>query len=123
MIAINFDEKTGILLSTWKGDIDLNQIVDYIDSVRLNENYPRLLKILSDSKDSNFVLLPEDLPKIVVANINSLKQYDTIIDAMVVTNPRDTAMSILYQELSAIPNFFFKIFSTTEKALEWLKNY
>ena len=123
MITIKFDEKTGILLSTWKGDINLNQIIDYIDSVRLNEDYPRRLKILSDSKDSNFVILPEDLPKIVEANKKSLKQYDTIIDAMLVANPHDTAMSILYQELSAIPNYFFKIFSTTEKAPEWLKNY
>ena len=123
MIIIKFDKNTGILLSTWKGDIDLNQVVNYIDSVRLNEDNPRRLKILTDSREANFILNPEDLPTIVEANIKSLKQYDTIIDAMLVANPHDTALSILYQELSAIPNYFFKIFSTPEKALEWLKNY
>lgn len=123
MITVKYDEKTGILLSTWKGDIDLNQIVDYIDSVRLNEAYPRRLKILSDSRDANFILRPGDLPKIVEANQKSLKQYDTIIDAMLVANPRDTALSVLYQELSAIPDYFFEIFSTPAKALMWLKNY
>ncbi len=56
MITIKFDENTGILLSTWKEDIYLNQVVNYIDSVRLNEDYPRRLRILSDSRVANFIL-------------------------------------------------------------------
>lgn len=123
MITLNFDEKNGILESVWTGDIYLNEIIDYIDSVRLDKNLPRRLKILSDSRKANLMVQPKDLSVIVEANLKSLACYDVIIDAMIPSNPRDTAMSILYLELSATEKYFFKIFSSSEAALNWLKYY
>ncbi|MCF8381786.1 MAG: hypothetical protein K9H49_19595 [Bacteroidales bacterium] len=123
MITFKYDEQVGILKSVWSGDVHLDQIIYYIDSVRTNKDLPRKLKIVSDSRNANFILVPEDLPKIVEANIKSLAQYDAIIDGMVTSNPYDTAMSALYLNLSALEKYFFKVFSTPEAALIWLKSY
>jgi len=123
MITLYFDKHSGILKSVWTGDVYVNDIIDYIDGVRMNTDLPRRLKILTDSRKAKFILQPQDLSVIVKANLKSLANYDTIIDAMIPANPHDTAMSILYMELAATEKYFFKIFSTSERAIEWLENY
>lgn len=123
MITLKFVKQTGILESIWEGDIYLNQIIEYIESVSTNKDFPRRLKIVSDSRRAKFIIQPVDISKIVDANLKSLANYEMIIDAMIPANPHETAMSVLYMELSATEKYFFKIFSTTEAAIEWLKNY
>ena len=123
MISVHFNQERGILESVWSGDVDLKQILNYIDATRLNKDYPRRLKILTITLEASFLILPEDLPKIVEANLKSLEQYDIIIDGIVLENPHDTALSFLYQKLSATHKYIFKVFSTSESALNWLENY
>lgn len=123
MVYSEFDHHKQILISRFEEDIYLKEITDYIDSTRLNENYPRKLKIITDSKRSNMLLDIDDLPKIVEANNKSLAVYTYIIDAIIVENPNDTAIVYLYGELSKTKNYFFKLFSTYDAAQNWLLNF
>ncbi len=123
MIYSDFDYKKQILISRFEGDVSLKEITDYIDATRINKNHPRKLRIITDSRKSNMLLKPEDLSTIVDANNRSLKEYTYIIDAIILENPHDIAMSYLYKELSKTNNYYFKLFSTYDAAAKWLIDF
>jgi hypothetical protein len=123
MVYFEFDSHNQILITRFEKDVYKKEIIDYIDGIEQNGKFPRKLKILTDSSKSNIILKPEDLPVIVEANNKSLKVYDYIIDAIVVENPKDTALVYLFGEISKQKNYYFKLFSTYEAAKTWLLNF
>lgn len=123
MVFSDFGHKKQVLITRFEGDVNLKEITDYIDATRLNKKYPRELRIITDSRKSNMLLKPEDLSAIVDANNKSLKEYTYIIDAIILENPHDTAMSFLYKELSKTKNYYFKLFSTYDAAINWLISF
>ena len=120
MVTAEFDTDTGILNARFKDMVTLSDILDYIDSTRLNRSYPRKLKIITDAKGADYNFAPDDLHKIVEANNRSMEQYDYIIDAIITDDSKTTAISMLYQEFSRVANYRFKVFSTKETAINWL---
>lgn len=120
MILSEFDHQSGFLNSKFECEVILKEIIDYIDATKNNKSLPRVLKILTDSTKAIFCIAPNDLSKIVGANNQSLEQYDYIIDAIVLNRPKETALSILYQELAKNKKYFFNVFSTQKAAIEWL---
>ena len=121
MIESTFNQETGILNAIFKGDISLKQIRDYIIATKENKAYPRDLKILSDASESLFKVLPNELRLIVEENNKSLEEYNSIVDAIVLSGPKETALSVLYQEIAKNKKYKFKIFSTREAAIKWLE--
>ncbi len=122
MVITNFNDQTGILDSNFTGDVTLKEVVDYIYATKENKNYPRKLKILTDATNSNMNFTASDLCAIVNANNQSLEKYHYIIDAIVIESPKETALSILYQEIAKNKKYRFQVFSTREAAVEWLNN-
>lgn len=120
MIKTQFQKEKGYLDTTCLDDVKSQDFVDYIDATRLNVNYPRTLKILTDATQCRFLFKESDLAKIVSANNLSLQVYDQIIDAMIIDGPVETALSMLFSELSVAPNYKFKVFSSRVAALSWL---
>lgn len=121
MITNTFLPDKGILESIWEGDVTLDQIVTYIRETKQNREYPRKLKIITHAHTSNMLLMPDDLRVIVEENIQSLAQYETIIDAFIANEAQTAALSILYEKFSRMPTYKFKVFSTPEAAMEWLE--
>lgn len=120
MVVAKFNDQTGILDSNFIGDVTLKEVIDYIAATRENKSYPRKLKILTDATNSNMNFSAGDLLAIVNENNKSLENYQYIIDAIVIESPKETALSILYQEIAKNPKYKFRIFSTREAAYEWL---
>ncbi|MCF6366776.1 MAG: hypothetical protein L3J35_11300 [Bacteroidales bacterium] len=123
MVNSSFDYQKNILITRFEGNVTLKEVVDYINATRLNQEYPRKLRILTDSSKSTMLMVPDDLQHIVEANNESLKEYTYIIDAIVLENPKDTALSYLYKEISKNKNYFFQLFSTNKAARKWLENF
>jgi len=121
MIEVSFNQESGILNAHYKGDISLKQIRDYIIATKENKSFPRDLKILSDGTESVFKVLPNELGMIVEENNKSLEEYDSITDAIVLSGAKETALSMLYQEIAKNKKYKFKIFSTREAAIKWLE--
>lgn len=122
MITSEFNQLTGFLDSRFKGKVKLQEIVDFMEATKNNRIFPRSLKILTDTTNAEFDMTTFDLNKIVEANNQSLEQYDYIIDAIVLENPKETALSILYQEMAANKKYVFQVFSTREAAKSWLES-
>ena len=120
MVLTNFNHQTGILDSQFIDEVTLKEIVDYIVATKENAEYPRKLKILTDATKGIMKLNTDDLQVIVSENNKSIEKYDFIFDAIVIESPKETAMSILYQEMAKNSKYKFQVFSTRGAALDWL---
>lgn len=123
MITAKFNPLTNTLESKFEGNIILSEIVNYITATKENNYYPRKLKILTDSSKAIFNFSIEDLDIIVKENYKSLEKYDFIIDAIIIDDPNNTVLSMLYLELAKTNKYKFEIFATKSAALNWLNNY
>ena len=120
MIIVEFNEASGILEAKFQDDVTLAEVIGYIDKTRRSKRYPRVLKILTDATRAKMNFSASDLTAIVEANYHSLLKYEFIIDAIVLDSPKETALSVLYQELAKTQKYRFKVCSTRKAALEWL---
>ena len=123
MIITQFNHNTNILIVNFEGDVALIDIIKYIKANAENNSYPRKLKILSDATKSNTNLKYEDLSIIAEENSEAFKKFDYVIDAIVLNDPIETALAMLYKETSKNNKYKFKIFSTREAAMRWLENH
>ncbi len=123
MVYSEFDDNQNILKTYFNSIVSKKEIVDYINSTRLNKHHPRKLKILTDSRKSKMVLEERDIREIVDANNKSLKEYDFIADAIVLENSQDVLHSLFYKKLSKADNYYFMLFANYDKALDWLLTF
>lgn len=121
MVEEKFNSKTQILETVFKGEVTLLEVVNYIIRTKKNKIYPRTLKIFTDSSEAIFNFSIEELNIIMEENLKSLKKYDCIIDAIIVDNPKNTVLTMLYAELTKTNKYKFKIFATKEAAFYWLQ--
>lgn len=63
-----------------------------------------------------------DIETIVNTNKESLKNYDCIIDALIVNQPAETALSVFFKLLSENEKYKAKKISTPKAAKYWLTN-
>jgi hypothetical protein len=85
-------------------------------------DYPRRLKILTDARLCNFRIDPEELPMIIDSVNSAQLEYGYVVNTSVIDTPSNTAIAMLYQQLILTDNYYFKMFSSYEIALEWLKS-
>jgi hypothetical protein len=123
MITTQFNSEQGHLDSKFHGDVTIQEIIDYIYATKENADYPRHLKILTDGTEARMVFSAEAVPSIVKANNESLENYYSIIDAIVLDSERETALSEFYEQLSKAPKYRFRVFSTREAAIAWLGSF
>lgn len=120
MVNEKFNIKTNILETDYIGEVSLTEVVNYITATKNNKQYPRVLKIISDARNAEFNFSIEDLNIIMEENYKSLKNYSGIIDAIIVDNPKNTVLTVLYQELAKTKKYKFEIFATKKAAITWL---
>ncbi len=125
MITSEFNHKTEVLETTIVGETALNELTEYILTLSRDKSLPKHLKIFTDASKAWLEenIAPEDMMKLVEANIISLSKRDYIFDAFVLSSAMETAMGQLYKEFSLAENYEFHIFSTKESAVEWLGNF
>jgi tRNA A37 threonylcarbamoyltransferase TsaD len=124
MIISKFNQQIEILETEFTKDVTLEEIVNYIISIKENKIYHRFLKIKTNATNSNFDFSINALKTIVIENDKLLEKYDFICDAIIADNPRTTAISMLYKKLAEKNDKYrFNVFSTDEGASDWLENY
>lgn len=126
MIKKIFNRTTGILEVTFEGKVEIDELIDYIISVREDESTPKELKILSEATNGKFAtkVKRKDLKQFFDENRKTLesKKKEIIYDAFIVSSAIEMALGMLYRELIKIENYKVNFFSTREAALKWLRN-
>lgn len=123
MIQNTFNNELKILETIFKNDIYLNDILDYINAIKENTSFPRALKILTYAEEAIFKFSAKDLESINAKKNEGLLNYDMVITAIIIDGPQTAAISVLYEALSQNEKYYFKVFSTKEVALNWLKSF
>ncbi|MDG1729604.1 MAG: hypothetical protein P8K68_07275 [Algibacter sp.] len=123
MITLTFNEHLDLLKTKFKADIYAKDILDYIIAFKNNTTYPRKLKGIIDARDSSFKFSFRDLKSFNDAKTESLKSYDIVIFAILINSPATAAISTLYEAIANNEKYKFKVFSTEEAALIWVKGF
>lgn len=123
MIEYKFNTESNILEANYIGEVTCDEVINYIQTTKKNHQLPRVLKIISDTRNGLFNFSISDLDAIVDTNNQSLENYDVIIDAIIVDNPKNTVLTVLYKKLANTKKYKFEIFATKDAALNWLKHW
>lgn len=124
MLDYKFNTKTNTLEANYIGEVSAIEIVNYIrDTKNKSHIYPKRLKILSNTKNANFNFTIEELDLIVAENYKSLEKYDIIIDSIIVDDPKNTVLIVLYKQFFETKKYKFEIFATESAALNWLNKW
>jgi len=123
MIEYKFNTESNILEANYIGEVTCDEVINYIHTTKNNHQLPRVLKIISDTRNGFFNFSISDLDAIVDANNQSLENYDTIIDAIIVDNPKNTVLTVLFKQLANTKKYKFEIFATRDAALNWLNHW
>lgn len=123
MIKHSFNKNTNILEVIYTGNITSQEIIELNRAIKNNKQYPRVLKIIADTKEAHFNFPIKDLDIIVEETIIALEFYTKMIDAIIIDNPKNTVLTVLYKNLFKTKNYEFEIFATKEAALNWLNKW
>jgi len=122
MITTNYNTSTKILEVKFTGEISIQDMKNYIISVRENKSLPSRLLILSDASEAKFAtkVKKNDLLEFLSENKKTLSQKEYIYDAFIISGTFETALGFLYKGINHIKNYSFNVFSTKEAASVWL---
>lgn len=114
------DEDFKILRVRYPGMLTKEEIIGHYEELRTNNSFHRNIRILIDCKDSNFTVKPDDVPELLDAARNAARNYKSVKEAMMVTDPYETVIVTLFEKGIDLPNYRFKVFYTEDAALRWL---
>lgn len=121
MIDIKFNSKYQILYVTFSGAVDFDDLELYLHKIKgLNESH-EFLDIIHDMREIEYKLLPEKIGEILNVAKNSISKYSFLRVASVHQNAHSTAISTIIRERMEIKNIEYKVYSTIEAALDWLR--
>lgn len=120
MVTNSFNKKNGILTVKYEGETNIKEVLENIENTKVNIQYSKNLKVLLDARKAKFVISIEELEKIKEINFSVLNKYNSIKEAMVISNPKNAALSMLYNEITNTSNYQYEVFSTLKAALTWL---
>lgn len=121
MIKIDFNTDSKILINTLTGNIGIAEVLDMYYQVEQHQSLPSNLRIIIDSQKARYTFTEKELQEIANAVQHLLTKFDSIQEAIIQSSPYETAMAVLYEQMVDFKNFRFKVFSTREAALKWLK--
>ena len=107
MINSSFNKQTNILETKFDGEISIQELLNYIISVRENKDFPSKIKILSDATSAKFSedVRKKELSKFLEENKITLSNKEFIHDAFIISGSFETALGMLYQALIKIENY------------------
>ncbi|MGD0581543.1 MAG: hypothetical protein ABR974_01205 [Bacteroidales bacterium] len=112
------------LVRVWfDGFVSAESIASIItDIVNERKNLPDNVRVLVDARRAKYDGKPDDLKMILRKFREHNRKFEMIKLAIILQNPYETAISIIMQEmLKNIENIFFKVCSTEQAAISWLR--
>lgn len=121
MINFNYRKEDNIIYVKRQGEINFDDLLLYIGD--MDEKIPLLkeLYILDDFRESRPKFTASEYPKLVEEIKKRVKKYTKVQHAVIVNNPSNTVLSVIFEGLSVIiDKYAFKTFSTPEAGKFWL---
>lgn len=121
MISLSYNAKENIVYPERSGTIYLQDLLEIIEQADASSKELSSLFVLDHVGDSISAFDQKDYPILIEKIRKIVPRFKEFRDALVVSTPSNTALSILYERLdSELPNCHFKTFSTIAAAKSWL---
>ncbi len=120
MISSHYNTDLGILEVRYTGRLGYTELKNFHDRLTHDQDIPRELRILTDARDGEYEITEKDVALVLEDIHLQMKSFTYIKAAYIHTKPRETAISLITGEKNTVPNYFHKVFSTQEAALNWL---
>lgn len=120
MIKRNFNNILGILEVFYEGNVGLPELLDFGREIRESKEYPRCLKIIIDATQASYELNYDEIVLLGNSLQTDIESYDSVKSAMIHSMPKETALSMIFENRQRIPNYMRRIFATRMAAMEWL---
>ncbi len=120
MITYNFNEGKGYIEATFKEKVNQGEIVNYINSLMKENHLPDHLKGIIDAREASFNVHPADLYNILSENIKMFSRFNSLKVAILIKNPVDTALAMIFTRLIQLERYHFKVFTTELAAERWI---
>jgi hypothetical protein len=112
--------KEGYLEVSLKGDIYFKDYAQLMQSVGQQTTLPKHLRVLGIDNGIQMKFEPEDTLLLAKVREGTIKKFDSVRHAYVVTDPKKTALAVLTSSSTKGDNYQVKIFSSKAEAKEWL---
>ncbi len=123
MIKSEYNDVLDFYHFTFYGEITSEELISFVKKMENNSQYPKVIKILTETDNAKIKIDTYDLPKILNEANKAKKRFDLIIHAVVINKPFITALAFLYQKKMNLSRHKLKIFSNKEAAIEWLTEF
>lgn len=120
MISYSISDQPRIIMVTYSGVVNKDEIVEYINKIILDKTLPKNILILSNALKASLDINQSDLP--VLANIVrlSLDKFNTVREAFVHNSPLGVAYTMIFGIAVNDSRYKCKVFSTEVAAKKWL---
>ena len=122
MIKATYNSTDQYLDVIYSGEITADEIIEHGRSLVRNSSLPLHLNILTDARYADYSFGNYDLKRIRNALQENLKAFKSLRNAFVHNKPKETAYSQIVQSSDQNHSYQHKVFSTRERALQWLLN-
>ena len=122
MIKITQHKESGLIHVKRAGIISGEDLIDYIRNIHRNYSGQNKLYLLDDARGSDMNINHQSgFEKVIRELQRYMVNYESVHVAIVADSPALAAMSDIYEMMSSkVVNYYFKLFSTTEAAHNWL---
>lgn len=120
MIGSTFNEQLQIVEAKFKGEISLQEIMQFVCNIGENKFLPNVCNIIIDATESHYNFGVEQLDFLARSIENNTSRFNSIKGAVIHHNTDDTALSVTLQRDFNYSKYQHKTFCTREAALEWL---
>jgi hypothetical protein len=103
-------------------DLAAGFIIDYYHHLAQEDSYPRKLKALCNTTAPAHPLAPGDVGPMIEALKAACEKYQEIREAFIAEDPYMTVITTLFSHKATLANYRSKVFSTTEAAINWLRD-
>ena len=118
--SVKFDCTTNVVYAVTEGKATVDDLVSGLSNLADNEELPRDLRIIEDSRKVKAVISQKELLSVVPILEKLIDNYTSIFHAVIHTDQKNTAMSFLLNELIKNNKYHLQVFSTTQAAKDWI---
>ena len=119
---MRFDEIDNILYTKSIGMVNLEDMLKNLDNLSHDTVLPKHLKVVEDAREA-IVTFSESELHLLAAKLELVADnFNLIKHAVVHSSPMNTALSILVSGMVKRENYYLKVFSTLEGAINWVRN-
>jgi len=123
MIRSEYCEIRKVLFVEMRGIIGIEEMLGYAKRLVMDLfSYP-CFNILEDATNARFDFQIEDTHQIMDMMDRHLRGFRNIRHAMLRETPREIAYSIWYKKKNRIENYTTQVFSSKQRAVDWLVKF